>query len=329
MKFWPAIFFVVLWSAAPASAASFDCAKASSPREKSVCADPQLSAIDEEIAASYAAARATLSPEGAETMRKSQRSWLRFLDKACPAGAASCLMPWFEGRAKFLAEAVVKKSGRTFLASDEWTFIAPETPARDDEDAIPGENAMQYRQQMSFRIDAPASQGDKAFNAAVEKNRDDLWNGFDGDTTMNTSFTLNEATADFVSLDIFEWQYPLGAAHGYGAALHLNFRLDAVRPLAAADIFAKEGWQKRLADNALEELTLIFGEMGLFEGSEETIAEMVANPDYWVVTKEGLGVNFPVYSVGPYAGGDNTVTTSWNHLQSWLAEDAVIGLSRD
>jgi len=44
-----------------------------------------------------------------------------------------------------------------------------------------------------------------------------------------------------------------------------------------------------------------------------------------VVTKEGLGVNFPVYSVGPYAGGDNTVMTSWDKLAPWLAEDAVIG----
>ncbi|MEQ8266215.1 MAG: lysozyme inhibitor LprI family protein [Parvibaculum sp.] len=324
-----AVLLAALLHASPATAASFDCAKASSAREKTVCADPQLSKTDEEIAAAYAAARAALSPEGAEIMRKSQRSWLRFLGKACPEGDAVCLGPWFDDRAKFLAGAVTEKSGRTFLAADEWTFIAPETPARDAEDALPGENAMRYRRQMSFRIDAPVSEGDKAFNAAVEKNRDDLWNGFDGDTTMNVSFTLNEATPDFVSLDIFEWQYPLGAAHGYGAALHLNFRLDKARPLAAAGIFAKEGWQKPLADNALEELTLIFGEMGLFEGSEETIAEMVANPDYWVVTKEGLGVNFPVYSVGPYAGGDHTVTTSWDQLQPWLADDAVIGLTPD
>ncbi|MDO9125752.1 MAG: hypothetical protein Q7U42_02720, partial [Parvibaculum sp.] len=284
--------------------------------------DPALSGADEGIAASYAAARAALSPEGAELMRKSQRSWLRFLDKACPDGAAACLAPWYEERAKALAEAVTEKSGRTFFVSDDWTFIAAEKPG---EEEFPGENAMQYRQQMSFGIDAAASQGDRAFNAAVEKHRDYLWNGFDGATTMNTSFTLNEATENFVSLDIFGWEYPLGAAHGFGAATHLNFRLDEARPLAAADIFAKDGWQQLLADNALEELTLIFGEMGLFDEAGQAIAGMVADPEHWVVTKEGLGVNFPVYSVGPYAGGDNTVMTSWDKLAPWLAEDAVIG----
>lgn len=317
-----AVLLAAMFHSAPAAAASFDCAKASSAREKTVCADPALSGADERIAASYAAARAALSPEGAELMRRSQRSWLRFLDKACPDGAAACLAPWYEERAKFLAEAVTEKSGRTFFVSDGWAFIAAEKPG---EEEFPGENAMRYRQQMSFGIDAAASQGDRAFNAAVEKHRDYLWNGFDGATTMNTSFTLNEATENFVSLDIFGWEYPLGAAHGFGAATHLNFRLDEARPLAAADIFAKDGWQQLLADNALEELTLIFGEMGLFDEAGQAIAGMVADPEHWVVTKEGLGVNFPVYSVGPYAGGDNTVMTSWDKLAPWLAEDAVIG----
>ncbi len=317
-----AVLLAALLHSAPGAAASFDCAKASGAREKTICADPHLSATDEEIAASYAAARAALSPEGAEIMRKSQRSWLRFLDKACPDGASACLAPWFDERPKFLAEAATEKSGRTFFVSDEWTFIAAE---KTGEEEIPGENAMQYRRQMSFRIDAAASEGERAFNAAIEKHRDYLWNGFDGATTMNASFTLNEATENFASLDIFGWEYPLGAAHGFGAATHLNFRLDEARPLAAADLFAKDGWQQRLADNALEELTLIFGEMGLFDEGKQAIADMVADPEHWVVTKTGLGVNFPVYSVGPYAGGDNTVTTSWEKLEPWLAEDAIIG----
>ncbi|ABS65191.1 conserved hypothetical protein [Parvibaculum lavamentivorans DS-1] len=322
MKIWLAVLFAAAFSAAPASAASFDCGKASSPREKAICSDEALSALDEEIAGAYASARAALSPRGAEILRKSQRSWLRFLDKACPRATAACLAPWMEDQAKFLAGAVVKKSGRTFLTTGEWTFIAPEKAG---EEEIPGENEMRYRRQMSFMIDAPASEGERAFNKAIEKNREHLWNGFDGDTTMNASFTLHEATEDFVSLDMFGWEYPLGAAHGFGAATHLNFRLDEARPLVASDIFVKDGWQKLLADNAVEELTLIFGEMGLFDEGRQAIADMVGDPAHWVVTREGLGVNFPVYSVGPYAGGDNTVTTSWKQLQPWLAEDAVIG----
>ncbi|WP_160296756.1 hypothetical protein [Sphingomonas sp. ERG5] len=42
---------VLLIGTAPAGAASFDCAKASTRVEKLVCSDPQLSRLDERLAA--------------------------------------------------------------------------------------------------------------------------------------------------------------------------------------------------------------------------------------------------------------------------------------
>lgn len=58
-----------------AQAASFDCAKAATKVEKLICADAQLSAQDETLAAAYRQA-ASITPGGAEP-KQSQRAWLK------------------------------------------------------------------------------------------------------------------------------------------------------------------------------------------------------------------------------------------------------------
>jgi len=314
----------LLMGGLPAQSASFDCLKASTAREKAICADPALSSLDEKIASAYAAAMPGLSVSAAERLRNGQRSWLRFLDRACPGASGECLTPYLKERVTFLEKASIRKAGRVFATSDKWEFISPETPARDAPDAIYGENAMRYVQSMDFRIDEAESSGEKGFNAAVAEWQEHMWNGFDGQTNMKADIIINAATDRLVSLDIFLWQFPLGAAHGSGAAVHVNYLLDEARPLLPEDIFVKDGWREYLTGKALEELTLLFGEMGLFDGPENTIDGMVSTPERWVITPEGLGINFPVYSVGPYAGGDNTVTATWKELAPWLAKDAPI-----
>ena len=75
-----------------AAAQSFDCKLAQSPREKIVCSDTRLSALDAEIAANYKALRAQLSPESAALVMADQQEWLHWLDLVCPAngkGAAA------------------------------------------------------------------------------------------------------------------------------------------------------------------------------------------------------------------------------------------------
>ena len=47
--------------AAPARAASFDCAKAATPDEKAVCTDPQISELDDLLGTAFAQARAKTS----------------------------------------------------------------------------------------------------------------------------------------------------------------------------------------------------------------------------------------------------------------------------
>ncbi len=66
-----------------AEAASFDCHKASSPMERSICADSELSKADEQLATAYKAALAPLSETGKKAIADGQRSWLHFVTKFC------------------------------------------------------------------------------------------------------------------------------------------------------------------------------------------------------------------------------------------------------
>jgi uncharacterized protein len=76
------VFFLLLISQA-IHAASFDCAKAASKSEKQICANPQLSALDEELARVYDAAKNQLSPESQKLFISGQKSWLKFHSSSC------------------------------------------------------------------------------------------------------------------------------------------------------------------------------------------------------------------------------------------------------
>lgn len=68
---------IVLALAAPATAASFDCGKARTKVEKLICADPQLSRQDSELAAAYTEALKVWDGKTAPYVKMSQRTWVR------------------------------------------------------------------------------------------------------------------------------------------------------------------------------------------------------------------------------------------------------------
>ena len=80
-----------LAGASPSFAAGFDCAKAATAVEKTVCADSELSAQDERLAALHARVRAADAHETA-----TQRDWLANTRDRCKD--AACLKTAYAGR---------------------------------------------------------------------------------------------------------------------------------------------------------------------------------------------------------------------------------------
>jgi len=67
---------LLLAAVAPVHAASFDCAKAATPVDRSICADPALGSLDEQIARAYAALLGTLDEPQRRHARDYQVLWL-------------------------------------------------------------------------------------------------------------------------------------------------------------------------------------------------------------------------------------------------------------
>jgi len=73
----------MLFVAANAYSASFDCKKASTRIENLICEDLPLSQLDNQMSNAYVNLKEELKPEAVEALIKEQRNWLRSREKIC------------------------------------------------------------------------------------------------------------------------------------------------------------------------------------------------------------------------------------------------------
>jgi uncharacterized protein len=92
MKHFRLVLWTLVWTlgatCGQSSAASFTCSKAQSRVEKTICANTELSDLDEYLARYYGAARSALR-DAQSCLVSDQRAWLRTTRDACPD--AACL----------------------------------------------------------------------------------------------------------------------------------------------------------------------------------------------------------------------------------------------
>lgn len=116
-----------------AAAASFDCAKAATRVEKAICADAEVSALDEHLGRFYFAARERLAENGS-CLVADQQLWLRGNRNTCADGA--CLKRAYLSR---LSELVALQPGMNLPRNLElppgpalaWAIATP-PEAKDD-----------------------------------------------------------------------------------------------------------------------------------------------------------------------------------------------------
>ena len=89
-----------------AHAASFDCAKAQTSVEKLICADVDLSKLDEDMAAAYT--KSANVSGGAASIRRRQKQWLKERN-ACVD--AACVKSAYQSRARTLAQSTPSTQG--------------------------------------------------------------------------------------------------------------------------------------------------------------------------------------------------------------------------
>ena len=90
-----------------AQAASFDCAKAGTPDERAVCADPGLGDLDSRLAGLLDLDEGTVAMGQRGDMQDEQAAWLR-TRAACGAGR-SCLRARYETRLKAVGDHLTQR----------------------------------------------------------------------------------------------------------------------------------------------------------------------------------------------------------------------------
>ncbi|WP_309869225.1 lysozyme inhibitor LprI family protein [Luteibacter sp. 1214] len=92
----------LLFFAVPASAAGFDCAKASSQAEHLVCSSPDLSALDSKMSEAYKDAFNAAEETSKPRLLIEQRHWIRYVRDVCETN--DCLDSAYKRRVDLLAK---------------------------------------------------------------------------------------------------------------------------------------------------------------------------------------------------------------------------------
>ncbi len=133
---------MVLLAATSAAAQSFDCSKAQSAVEKTICGDTELRELDEHLGRYYAAARAVLEG-GASCLQRDQAQWLTATRGACRDVA--CLKTVYLNR---LAELDPLQPGATAIRNIELppapALVWAIAPAADTVAAPPNPKAVPF-----------------------------------------------------------------------------------------------------------------------------------------------------------------------------------------
>ncbi len=320
---------------APAAAASFDCARAGTTIEKAICGNAALSHTDETMAVAYATAVGGLSDAATAVMRRGQRNWLSYLNAVCAddmlpdydtleATRIDCITTQYDQRIRQLEASRMIGGLRFFVedryltlpdtTGDSWAKIATKelSIARLDGDDALAKAFNDY-------VASEAAYADAFFDPDAPGN-DDINNASE---TMDNSatFKVDDVTDTRISLEVNDYWYGHGAAHGNYAITYLHFLRDKNRPMVAEDLFAGEGWQDKLAQMAFDLIAPQIGDMGLFVDGPDEIVEAVSSPDRWNFEERGLLIRFQPYEVTAYAAGAVSVIVPWTQLDAMLAED--------
>jgi uncharacterized protein YecT (DUF1311 family) len=345
------VFFLLL---APVGlyAASFDCSKAHTPVEKTICSSPELSAADDKLDQAYHAAL-TKVPEAAVLVREAQRKWLQTVERNChhPEGNdypfAKCLTDEWTDRTYFLGQIVVRMNGVPFFFRE----IRLGKPC--DEEDMATRLAKTSRQ--TGKSKAAETDGDscaihatwpEAISSAPEWQ---TWNKalLDEARRFNASQDIEDKVPDHwvrfadptwhsddleVSVDL-DYVSPTFAAatvnrtYAYAHPAHeeraFNWLLKQHRELKPDDLFRPnsgwEAWMKKRVAQIVKNYEITESEPSEAEEIAVSAATVAVESRYWRIEGKGLNLIFTEDKLGYLTALTMPdVTFPWSDLKPYL-----------
>jgi uncharacterized protein len=312
--------------ASPSAAQSFDCSAATSEFETLICDDDRLSQLDERLDVAYRTAIAALSEQALQTVRDGRRQWLAQAqsclerEESLSGGPVQCVTNAYTSRLAALGQSRMAGEYRFYTLS---AYANAPDPDYADE---PG-SAWSVATHEAY---APLIDGDddvaNVLNAEVERlvGYSPAVDGITADDTSSSTqiaISIQKANNRRVTLEINDWWYGHGAAHGNYVITYLHVLSNPARILTATDVFDDKGWEQGLADAALEALTAQHGD-DLWDLTTEDILGIVSDHARWDFSDRGLIIRFQPYEVSAYAFGAPTIDINWSKLESWTTDDA-------
>ncbi|WIY52415.1 lysozyme inhibitor LprI family protein [Devosia sp. YIM 151766] len=322
------------------AAASFDCAEAATPFEQAICNSPDLSAVDERLAATYETATGGLSESARGEMRIGQREWLSYAQRACTSDATplaagaydergiACLVDLFTNRSKALEQSRMIEGLRFYPVSRYAALPDPRETGNPDSwwpVARHEFSMVQLDSSEDFAAgfnEAVQAEGERMAPVIVEGESSGE-NDDDNSIDTNNSLIIQEvAGTGRISLKASTYWYGHGAAHGNWGISYRHYLIKEGRFLEAQDLFAGAGWQEALIELALAAARLEHGD-NLMLDDISYLSEAVVDPTRWNLSDAyALVIQFQPYEISAYAYGAPEARVRWSDLEPYLATGA-------
>jgi hypothetical protein len=147
---------------------------------------------------------------------------------------------------------------------------------------------------------------------------------------LGIGYTIAIARDDLISIDFGVGSYYRGAAHPNTHSRVLNFDLKNGKPLRLGDLF-KPGakYLKVISDFCVKDLQK--QSKGKEDMLDDESIQSGAGPnpknyESWTITKQGLGINFDAYQVGPYVAGPQFVLVPYAAIKDIIKPEGSIGM---
>ena len=331
---------------ATAHAASFNCAKATTPQEKAICASPELDAADNRMAAAYRKLLAAAPPGMKPEIRDGQRTWLREMAGKCKEGdpsakLAGCLLDSLAARTKALQGMVLHAAGVTFV----WRSISLSVPdsgggsMSSDDEKKPGFATLNASWPQAISGTPEWASWNNAIEAAARRiaSQDPTapaekwlpeW-AADNDADITTTIGFVGTKLITTSVNGSWWR----GAHPSESSIWLNWLIADKREMRPEDVFVtNSGWDitiQQRCDQALhKQLDAQTGQdYQAYAAPGEmpkTLHKIVSDPRNWKLDSKGLAIVFQDYAVAPRAAHPDPVIVPWADLKSMMKPDFAI-----
>lgn len=147
---------------------------------------------------------------------------------------------------------------------------------------------------------------------------------------LGAGYTIALAQDDLISVQFDIGGYSAGAAHPNSYTDVINFDLRNGKQLKLSEIF-KPGakYLQTLSAYSVQDLKKQAKQKGEDGMLDDDWIQRGAGPDAnnfrsWTITKNGLGINFDAYQVGPYAAGAQFVLVPYSALKEIIRPDGPV-----